>query len=104
MTAQPPVYRSPGGRVAAALQGSFHQPPWLACAIVIRMATKKPTKAEKLVQEQMLALLEWASDRPKSWHPIGTLPETQRAAELLASRGVIEIRRAENQNRIKPKN
>jgi hypothetical protein len=50
----------------------------------------------------MLALLEWAADRPKSWHPIGTLPETQRAAELLAGRGVIEIRKAENQYRIKP--
>jgi hypothetical protein len=64
----------------------------------------KLTKAEKLVQEQMLALLEWASDRPKSWHPIGTLPQTQRAAELLVARGVIEIRKAENQYRIKPKN
>jgi hypothetical protein len=31
-------------------------------------------------------------------------PETQRAAELLADRGVIEIRKAENQYRIKPKN
>ena len=40
------------------------------------MSTKKLTKAERLVQEQMLALLEWAADRPKSWHPIGTLPET----------------------------
>jgi hypothetical protein len=47
----------------------------------------KLTKAEKLVQEQMLALLEWAAVRPKSWHPIGTLPETQRAAELLAALG-----------------
>jgi hypothetical protein len=63
----------------------------------------KLTKAEKLVQEQMLALLEWASIRPKSWHPIGTLPETQRAAKLLASRGVIEVRKAENQYRLKPK-
>jgi hypothetical protein len=62
----------------------------------------KLRKAEKRVQEQMLALLEWAADRPKSWHPVGTLPETQRAAELLASRGVIEIRKAENQYRIKP--
>jgi hypothetical protein len=60
-------------------------------------------KLTKLVQEQMLALLEWATDRPKSWHPIGTLPETVRAAELLASRGVIEIRTAENQYRLKPK-
>jgi hypothetical protein len=43
-----------------------------------------------------------AADRPKSWHPIATLPETQRAAELLARRGVIEIRRTENQCRLKP--
>jgi hypothetical protein len=30
--------------------------------------------------------------RPKSWHDIGNLPQTQRAADLLAARGVIEIR------------
>jgi hypothetical protein len=64
----------------------------------------KLTKPEKSLQEQMLALLEWASDHPKSWHPIGTLPETVKAAELLADRGVIEIRTAENQYRIKPRN
>jgi hypothetical protein len=64
----------------------------------------KLTKAEKLVQEQMLALLEWAADRPKSWHPIGTLPETQRAAELLAKRGLIEIASHSNQYRLKQKN
>jgi hypothetical protein len=63
----------------------------------------KLTKAEKLIDEQMLALLEWAATRPKSWHPIGTLPET-RAAELLAARGVIEIRKTENQYRLEPKN
>jgi hypothetical protein len=68
------------------------------------MPPQKLTKAEKLVQEQMPALLEWAADRPKSWHPIGNLPETQRAAQLLANRGVIEIRKAENQYRLKPKN
>jgi hypothetical protein len=38
------------------------------------MAPPKLTKVEKLVQEQMLALLEWAADRPKSWPPIGELP------------------------------
>jgi hypothetical protein len=64
---------------------------------------KRLTKSERLLNEQMLALLEWAADHPKSWHPIGTLPETQRSAELLASRGVIEIRRPQNQYRIKPK-
>jgi hypothetical protein len=73
------------------------------CGIVIRVASPKLTKAEKLVTEQMLALLEWAADRPRAWHPIGTLPETQRAAELLASRGVIEIRPPQNQYRLKPK-
>ena len=36
--------------------------------------------------------------------PIGTLPETQRAAELLVDRGIIEIRQPQNQYRIKPKN
>ena len=67
------------------------------------MASPKLTKAERLVQEQMLALLEWAAEYPKRWHPIGTLPETVKAAELLASRSVIEIREAENQYRLKPK-
>jgi hypothetical protein len=45
------------------------------CGIVIRMAPPKLTKAEKLVNEQMLALLEWAADRPKSWHDLGKLPQ-----------------------------
>ena len=31
------------------------------------MAKKKLTKAERLVDEQMLALLEWASENPKNW-------------------------------------
>ena len=63
----------------------------------------KADKGRMLVDEQKLALLEWAAVRPNSWHPIGTLPETQRAAELLAKRGVIEIRKPENQYRLKPK-
>jgi hypothetical protein len=67
------------------------------------LATKRLTEAEKLVQEQMLALLEWAADRPKSWHSIGNLPETVKAAELLAKRGVIEIASHSNQYRLKPK-
>ena len=37
------------------------------------MAAKKITKTEKLVQEKMLAMLEWASDRTDKWHPIGKL-------------------------------
>jgi hypothetical protein len=63
------------------------------------MASQKLTKAEKLVQEQMLALREWAAARPKAWHDIGKLPQAQRAAD----RGVIEIRQLQNQYRIKPK-
>ena len=50
----------------------------------------KLTKAEKLVHEQVLAILEWASDHP-GWHKIGYLEATKRAAELLEKRGVIEI-------------
>jgi hypothetical protein len=30
---------------------------------------KKLTKAERLVQEQMLALLEWATEHPTKWPP-----------------------------------
>jgi hypothetical protein len=65
------------------------------------MATRT-TKAEKLVQEQMLALLEWAAERPKSWHDLGNLPQTQDAADLLAARGMVEIRQPQNQYRLKP--
>jgi hypothetical protein len=49
------------------------------------------TKAERLVAEQMLAIVEWASNRPTHWHDIGPMPESRQAAELLAKRGVIEI-------------
>jgi hypothetical protein len=62
----------------------------------------KLTKAEKLVQEKMLALLEWAADWPNAWHDIGKLSETVKAAELLKKRGVIEIRQSMNQYRLKP--
>ena len=41
---------------------------------------KRLTKSERLLNEQMLAILEWASDHPKSWHAIGKLPETLKAA------------------------
>jgi hypothetical protein len=43
---------------------------------------KKLTKSERLLHEQMLALLEWAAEHPKRWHDIGTLPESVNAAEL----------------------
>jgi hypothetical protein len=64
---------------------------------------KKLTKQEKLVNEQMLAMLEWASDHPKKWHPIGKLGATRKAAELLEKRGVIEMWRETNLYRLKPK-
>jgi hypothetical protein len=64
---------------------------------------RKLTKAERLVNEQMLALLEWASDHPTRWHDIGPEESSKRAAELLAKRGVIEIREYSNQYKLKPK-
>jgi len=67
------------------------------------MAAKKLTQAERLVQEQMLAMLEWASDHPAKWHPIGKLDATRKAAELLAKRGVIEIWPETGLYRLKPK-
>jgi hypothetical protein len=70
------------------------------CDIVPSHGDRKAVKGRK-TGTGALALLEWAADRPKSWHPIGTLPETQQAAEMLAKRGVIEIRKAENQYRLK---
>jgi hypothetical protein len=65
--------------------------------------TKKITAGERLVQEQMLAMLEWAAEHPKRWHPIGKLEATIKAAELLAARGVIEIWKETNQYRLKAK-
>jgi hypothetical protein len=65
-------------------------------------ATRRLTKAEKLVNEQMLAMLEWVSDHPTKWHAIGKVDATQRAAELLEKRGVIEIWKETNQYRLKP--
>jgi hypothetical protein len=67
------------------------------------MPKPKFTAAERLVQEQMLAMLEWASDRPDKWHKIGNLEATKRAAELLKERGVIEIWPETGLYRIKPK-
>jgi hypothetical protein len=52
---------------------------------------EKLVKAELKVQEQMLAMLEWAAKNPKRWHDIGKIEATRKAAELLAKRGVIEI-------------
>lgn len=66
------------------------------------MASKKLSKAERLVDEQMLAMLEWASDRPERWHKIGNLEATKKAAELLQMRGVIEIWPETKLYRLKP--
>lgn len=65
------------------------------------MAKKKPTAAERLVDEQMLTMLEWASDNPTKWHRIGKLEATRKAAELLAKRGVIELGPETNLYRLK---
>jgi hypothetical protein len=69
------------------------------------MPTKKLTKEEKLVAEQMLAIVEWATEYPKrdAWHKIGNLEATKKAAELLAARGVIEIWAETQLYRLKPK-
>jgi hypothetical protein len=66
------------------------------------MAKKKLTAAERLVDERMLAMLEWASDHPTKWHRIGNLEATKKAVELLAKRGVIEVWAETNMYRIKP--
>jgi hypothetical protein len=62
----------------------------------------KITKADRMVNEQMLAILEWASDHPNRWLRIGNLAATKNAAELLAKRGVIEIWPETNIYRLKP--
>jgi hypothetical protein len=63
---------------------------------------KRLTKAERALDEAMLAMLEWAAEHPKRWHDIGKLPEFTGAAELLEKRGVIETRQPMNQYRLKP--
>jgi hypothetical protein len=66
------------------------------------MPVRKLSKSERLVDEQMLAIIEWAADHPDRWHDIGKLPESRKAAELLAKRGVIEIWPETNLYRLKP--
>jgi hypothetical protein len=66
-----------------------------------RVAKKKITAEERMVREQMLAMLEWASDHPGRWHKIGDLDATKKAAALLAKRGVIEIWPETQQYRLK---
>jgi hypothetical protein len=67
------------------------------------MPKPKIAAVERFVQEQMLAMLEWASDRPDKWHKIGNLEATKKVAELLEKRGVIETWPETNLYRIKPK-
>lgn len=67
------------------------------------MAKKKLTAAERLVDEQMLTMIEWASDHPMKLHRLGNLDAIQKAAELLAKRNVIEISMETNQYRLIPK-
>jgi hypothetical protein len=46
-------------------------------------------------------MLERASDHPPKWHSISKIEAPQKAAELLAKRGVIEIWKETNQYRLK---
>jgi hypothetical protein len=66
------------------------------------MPARKLSNAERLVNEQMLAMLERAAKYPTRWHDIGKIEATKRAAELLEKRGVIETRQPMNQYRLKP--
>jgi hypothetical protein len=50
----------------------------------------KLSKEEKLIAEQVMAILEWASDHPGVWHSIGTLDATTHAVELLEKQGAIQ--------------
>ena len=50
----------------------------------------------------MLAMLEYASERPDRWHNVGKLATDKKAAELLEKRGVIEIRHETGLYRLKP--
>jgi hypothetical protein len=62
---------------------------------------KTLSKAERMVNEQMLAMLEWASEHP-GWHKIGNIEATKKAAELLVKRGVIEVWKETGLYRLKP--
>jgi hypothetical protein len=66
------------------------------------MPKPKITKAERVLDEQMLTMLKWASDRPDKWHKIGYLDATKKAAELLTKRGVIEVWPETNMYRLRP--
>lgn len=61
---------------------------------------KKLTNAERSLDEKMLAILEYATKHHRRWHDIGPEPDWQRAAQLLADSGMIEIRQPQNQYRL----
>lgn len=65
------------------------------------MAKKKLTPAERALDDKMFAILDWAAKHPTRWHSIGPDKDWQHAAQLLAERGVIEIREYSNQYRLK---
>ena len=46
---------------------------------------KRLTKEERLIDEQMLAMLEWASDNPTKWHPIGKLEGDSQSGRIIAA-------------------
>jgi hypothetical protein len=52
------------------------------------MAKKKLTAAERLLDEQLLAMLEWASDNPTKWPP-----DWQARCDAESSRAAGEARR-----------
>lgn len=58
--------------------------------------------AERLVHEQMSAMLDWASEHPTKRHGVGTLEATRKAVELLAKRSVIEVWPETTIYRLKP--
>jgi hypothetical protein len=47
------------------------------------MAKMKLTGSERLVDEQMLAMLEWASGRPDKWRKSGKLNAMKKTAGIL---------------------
>jgi hypothetical protein len=59
------------------------------------------TPHERELDKEMLAIFEWGKRYPKRWHDIGKDEASERAAELLATRGLIEIRQPQNQYRMK---
>jgi hypothetical protein len=64
---------------------------------------RKLSNEEQRLNERMLGILEYASKHPKRWHTIGYDADSKKAIELLEKRGVIEVRRRENQYKLTPK-